>query len=163
MLATLDAAGSGEGHPDGAGSPTGDVGGTSRTGSEIGNELDVGGTSLTGADTGIDGEPDARTSRRLGTASATGGTARSAATGSANGGGTGADGAGIGIDGAGVDSVVVAAETGGGKADASGADAAGLGWVWSVQMLPSHQRMSAGLSASAYHPGAAELMSPPSR
>lgn len=157
LLAVL---GSGLGHPDGADSVTGEVGGTSRTGSEIGNAVEVGGTSFTGADTGIDGEPEARASRRLGTASAVGGTTKSLLGGSANGGGTGAEGAGIGTDAeSDATRVASAADTGGGTAGAAGAE--GFGCVWSVQASPSHQRIRAGSSESVYHPGATELISPP--
>jgi hypothetical protein len=139
-------------------STTGEVGGTRRTGSEIGNELEVGGTRRTGSEIGNDGEPEARVSRRVGTASAAGGREMVAATGAAVVSTTGgltvsatgvANGGGTGVD---------VAATGGGKATGG---AAGFGCVCSVQAEPSHQRMSAAFSASVYHPAAAELISPP--
>lgn len=123
VLDQLGAGGSGLGHPDGADSVLGEVGGTRRTGSEIGNEFELGGTSRTGSETGKDPEPEARVSRRLGTASAVGGTTRSSENCSANGGATGADAAGTegaGAGGGGAEG----AGTGGAGTDSAGADAA---------------------------------------
>lgn len=139
-------------------SATGDVGGTSRTGSEMGNEVDVGGTRRTGSETGNEGEPDARVSRRVGTASAAGGRLILAATGEAVISAAGGLGGSATGDAKGGGTGFGVAATGAGNATGG---AMGLGWVCSVQVEPSHHRMSAALSASVYHPAAAELITPP--